>query len=442
MKKILFIYPSKYNINNKLIKKKFSFMPARSLPYLAALTPPKFDCRIMDESVEDINFNEECDLVALGGLLPNVPRAIDIARKYKERKKSVIIGGPGAYSVDKYIESSGCFDSIVLGEADDIWETVVDDFDQGQLKPKYVCGEPPELSKMPLPRYDLLNQDKYIKSFYKPRKIVISIETSRGCPHSCKFCLVTNYFGKKMRYRPISEVVDEIKFHGIKFFGFSDDNIAINYKRSEELFKALKPLNVKWLGQFDTNIIRKPELLKLAAESGCVRAFVGIESLNEENLKGVNKKHNTRHSFKDIAKAFKKANIEIVASLIFGLDSDTPDKINWTIDQMISNCMGTITPWILTPIPKTETYDELKKEGRLLHGNYSLFDGTNCVIHPKLMSPRELEDIYWKVYKKFYGLYPIFSRIKNGAKHSLVSTVLNNLHFRNRVYKKIHPFSS
>ena len=97
-----------------------------------------------------------------------------------------------------------------------------------------------------------------------------------------------------MRYRPIGEVVEEIKHHGSKFVMFTDDNIAVNPSRARELFLALKPLNIQWLAQFETSVASQPELLRLAYESGCASAFVGIESLTRSNLNSINKSQNTK----------------------------------------------------------------------------------------------------------------------------------------------------
>jgi len=196
-KKILFIYPTSYDSQGRIIKSKKSFIPSRTLPYLAALTPTQYDASIIDELIDDINFNEKFDLVALTGMLRNMPRAIDIAREFQKRGTPTIIGGVGAFSIQEDIEKSNAFSSIVIGEVDELWEVILRDFEQGKLKKLYKSSGLPELKALPAARFDLLNQKKYLKSFIDLKSDVLPIETSRGCPHNCRFCLVTRYFWKK-----------------------------------------------------------------------------------------------------------------------------------------------------------------------------------------------------------------------------------------------------
>lgn len=438
-KKILFIYPSSYDSQHRVIKSRKSFIPSRTLPYLAALTPRQYETRIVDELVDSLNFNEDVDLVALTGMLRHMPRAIDIAREFRKRGKPTIIGGLGAFAIQNEIEKSGAFNSLVMGEVDELWKTILDDFDRGELRRYYECTHHPQLKGLPLARFDLLDLRKYMKSFWDRKHSVIPIETSRGCPHNCSFCLTTRYFGKKMRYRPIGEVVEEVKYHGAKFVMFTDDNIAVNPVRARELFLAIKPLGVHWFGQFESRVAENPELLRLAAESGCRSALVGIESLIRANVYSIDKSQYTKLDFKDVAKGFKEAGILLLASLIFGMDHDTPEVIEWTIEQMISNDVEAVIPWMLTPIPRTSLYDDYKNEGRLIHENYSLYDCWHPVIRPKQMTWNELEGSFWGGLKRFYNLRFILLRVWRQKRWG-IPAFLYSLYFRQQVRKGLHPF--
>lgn len=409
-KKILFIYPSSYDTNQKIIKSRKSFMPSRSLPYLAALTPKRYNVRIVDEIVENVNFNEDVDLIALGGMMRNTLRAIDIAKGFHSRGKQVVIGGVGAYSLRDKIEKSNFFSSHIVGEVDKSWEIILDDFEHNKLKPVYECKTPDTLENLPWARFDLLNRKKYLPLGGKGNPFM-PIETSRGCPRNCKFCLVSNYFGRKMRYRPIGEIIEEIKNQPSRFIFFTDDNIGFDRKRAKELFLALKPLDIIWYGQFESNVIEDPELLRLAREGGCVGALVGIESLIECNLHSINKSQNIKFKIYHIAKAFKEANIPLIASMIFGFEGDSSKIINWTMDSLIKNDVDVVMPWMLTPFPGTQLFDECKKEGRLIHENYSLYDGWHPVIKIKTMPPKELEKAYWHSLRRFYNLGLVLKRL-------------------------------
>lgn len=191
-KKILFIYPASYDSENRLIKSGYSFLPFRTLPYLAALTPERYETRIIDELVDEVHFDEDADLVALTGMIRHMPRAIDIAREFKKRGKTVIIGGLGAFSLQDLIEKSGVFDSLVIGEADELWKEILDDFEAGRLKSRYECTNSPTLENLPNARFEMLNRKKYIKSFVGLKDPIIPVETSRGCPHNCNFCILSS----------------------------------------------------------------------------------------------------------------------------------------------------------------------------------------------------------------------------------------------------------
>ncbi len=439
-KKILFIYPSSYDAQNRLIKSRYSFVPSRTLPYLAALTPSNYEARIIDELVDDLNFGEDVDLVALTGMLRHIPRAIDIAKEFRKRGVPSIIGGVGAFSLRNVVEESGAFESFIIGEVDETWGEILNDFEKGRLKSCYERPVPPQLSGLPRARFDLLNRRRYMRSFVNLKEPIIPVETSRGCPHNCRFCLVTRYFGKKMRYRPIGEVIDEIKYQGAKYILFTDDNIAINPARARELFQAIKPLGIQWLGQFESRMIGSPELLRLAAESGCRTALVGIESIEKDNLISIDKHQSAKLDFKDIVNGFKEAGIDLFASLIFGMDHDTAETIDRTIEQSIELNIDAIIPWMLTPMPGTACYDDFKKDNRLTHENYSLYDFWHPVIRPKKMSPAEFEKHYWQGLRRFYSLHSILQRAWCGKKLN-VTWLLCSLYFRQQVRRGLHPFA-
>jgi len=439
-KNILFIYPSSYDTRGRLIKSRKAFIPSRTLPYLAALTPNRYECQILDELVEEINFDTNADIIVFTGMLRHIPRAIDIAREFKKRKKITIIGGVGAFAVKDMVKKSGAFDCQIVGEVDDLWPSVLDDLEHGKLKDRYECLHTTQLKSLPHARFDLMNDKKYMRAFWDRKHPIVPIETSRGCPKACEFCLVSRFFGNKMRYRPVEEVVEEIKYQGSKFVMFTDDNIAINPDRARELFLAIKPLKIQWLGQFEASTIEHPELLRLASESGCASALVGIESLVEDNLRSVNKGHNIKFSLKDIMAAFRQADIPLLASLIFGLDYDTPETIEWTIEEMIANDVNAILPWIFTPTPGTLSYDRIKNEGRILHKNYSLYDFWHPVSRPKSMTADQLEEAFWRGLKRYYSLPLIWERLVTSKKDEIPAT-LYHLYFYWKIRRGLHPLA-
>lgn len=439
--RVLLVQPSSYDLHGRVIKSRLGFVPPRTMPYLAAMTPPHFEVRIVDEAVEDLDLNTDADLVALTGMLHHIPRAIDIGRHFRHRGIKTVIGGVGAYAAEEQVRASQAFDSVVHGEAESVWNVVLDDWAAGRLKERYDASTAPDIARIPFARFDLLRLDRYVKWPPGSRMPVLPIETSRGCPNNCRYCLVTRYFGRKMRYREIGDVLDELRHQGARQYLFSDDNIAANPNRARELFLAIKPLKIQWIGQFESRIARQPELLRLAAESGCRSAFVGVESLNADNLAAMGKSQNSRIGLKELSEAFRSHGIIIMASLIFGLDNDTPESIRQTVEQLIDHDIDTLIPWMLTPIPKTPVYDEYKTANRLVHENYSLYDAIHAVIRPKGMDTKCLEETYWRSLRRFYGVPAILRRVLHAKKSRLVELIYN-LRVRRQVRRGLHPFSN
>ncbi len=240
---------------------------------------------------------------------------------------------------------------------------------------------------------------------------MIPLFTTRGCPYGCKFCSVTKYFGKTFRVKPISNVLKEIDEAPTNSFIFVDDNIAVNPDYCKELFKALRPYDIRWLSQASTRILNNPELIGLAAEAGCTGLFIGLESINRDGLKFVRKGFNNVDDYGELFSLLRAAGIEPMASIIFGLDGDSLEQFKATLEFFNKNKVGLATFFILTPLPGTDMYAEMKKEGRILCDDWSMYDTCNVVFEPNGFSHEELLDTYWKLYQKYFPIANIAIRI-------------------------------
>jgi radical SAM superfamily enzyme YgiQ (UPF0313 family) len=443
-KRVLIINPTSYGKDGALVKSPKAYAPMRTPYYLAALTPERFDIRVVDELVEDLDFSEEVDLVALTGMLHNIPRMYDIAEEFRRRGKPTVAGGVAVYALRQEILSKNPFTSVAIGEGENLWEGILEDFERGALQPVYESPGPVSLDGMRLARWDLLKREKYMKSFVDRKNPLFTVETSRGCPHACSFCLVSRYFGRKVRYRPVSEVVEEVRNLGGKFIVFCDDNILVNTSRAEELFQALKPLGIKWISSFDCTAVKHPEVLRQAAKSGCVGAFIGMESLLPENFESVNKRQNARTDFQDVVQSFREAGIVPILHMIFGMEHDTPETIQWTFDRLIENKVEVVIPWILTPLPGTPLHEQVEEAQKLLHKDYSLYDACHCVLRPASMTPEQLEESYWDGIKRFYSRPNIFKRLLFRRDllrtlHVVVPALLSNFYMAGLVRRGLHP---
>jgi radical SAM superfamily enzyme YgiQ (UPF0313 family) len=390
-----------------------------TLTMLAALTPPDVEVKITDENVEPIDFEEDVDLVGVTGMVMHAPRAYQIAQKFRQRGIPVVMGGPHASSLPH--EAKEHVDTVVIGEAEDVWEGVIEDFKNGCLKPFYKADAFCSMERLPFPRLDLLRKDAYMT--------INCAQTTRGCPHQCDFCHVTHFFGKTYRCRPVDEVIEEVKRLEGDFLVFIDDNIAGNRRYAKELFTRLKPLKKKWASQASMTLTRDPELLKLAAESGCVSLFIGVESLSEENLKDVNKAFNQVHQLEEAMKAVHDHDIMVVAGLIFGLDHDDEGVFERTLRFCERNRIELPSFFLLTPLPGTALFQRMESEGRLLHKDWAQYNGATVVFKPRLMTEETLQRGFNWACKEAYSWGSIFKRVFH-PQQRFFTRVLSNVAYR------------
>jgi radical SAM superfamily enzyme YgiQ (UPF0313 family) len=390
-----------------------------TLTTLAALTPPGIDVKITDENVEPIDFEEEVDLVGITGMVMHAKRAYEIAKRFRERGIPVVMGGPHASSCS--VEAKEHVDSVVIGEAEPVWSTLINDLQEGRLKPFYKAETYPSLSGIPSPRLDLLRKEAYMT--------VNCVQTTRGCPHQCDFCHVTHFFGKTYRCRPIDEVIRDVERLSGEFTVFIDDNIAGNRQHAKELFERLKPLKKKWAGQASLTLTRDPELLKLAAESGCVSLFVGMESLSPENLKEMNKSFNRAHQYEEALRALHDHDIMVLAGFIFGLDHDDEGVFERTLRFCERNRIELPSFFVLTPLPGTPLFQRMESEGRLLHKDWSKYNGATVVFRPKLMTEETLQRGFNWLCKEGYSWGSIVRRVFH-PQQRFFTRVLSNIAYR------------
>ncbi len=390
-----------------------------TLTALAALTPPEIEVKITDENVEPIDFEEDVDLVGVTGMVMHAPRAYEIARKFRQRGIPVVMGGPHASSVP--LEVKEYADAVVIGEAENVWEGLIEDFKKGYLKPFYKKDNFCSMERLPFPRLDLLRKDAYMT--------VNCVQTTRGCPHQCDFCHVTHFFGKTYRCRPVEEVIEEVERLDGEFVVFIDDNIAGNRRYAKELFTQLKALKKKWASQASMTLTRDPELLKLAAESGCVSLFMGVESLSTENLKEVNKTFNRVSQFDEAMKALHDHDIMVLAGFIFGLDHDDEGVFERTLRFCERNRIELPTFFILTPLPGTALFQRMESEGRLLHKDWGQYNGATVVFKPRLMTEETLQRGFNWACKEGYSWNSIFKRVFH-PQQRFFTRVVSNIAYR------------
>lgn len=415
--KILLISPT---IDAEKRTNKGLMMPQLALYILEGLTPCEHEVKIVEEEAEDIDLEYECNLVGISCMTANAPRAYELCHEFKKRGKTVVLGGVHPSILpDEALEHADC---VVMGEAEGVWEQLLNDFLCDHLEKTYHDPKPD------LGKYVPKDFSKIIKKgFFN----VFPIMTTRGCPYNCDFCCVTNLFGKKIRHVPIENVVRDIQESGAKNFMFLDDNIIGHPKYAKELFKAIKPLNIIWVGQASVSLLVKDdELMQLAADSGCKALFFGIESVSEEQLQTMRKAFNEIKHMEDAFKKIKKMHILIHASMVFGFDNDTKEIFNDTVRFLIKNKVSTVSFNVLTPYPGTKIYNDLKRDNRLTTTDWRYYDHNTVVFKPKNMTPYELQMGKVNARKKFYTISSILKRLPGNLYNLVLYFATNYGHMK------------
>lgn len=380
---------------------KAFWFPKLGLPTIAANTPPDVEVRIVDECVEDIDFNVDVDLVGISVMTYLAPRAYEIAARFRARGVKVVLGGIHVSMCPE--EAKEHADSIVVGESEKTWPILVEDFRRGELKSLYEEKDLPKLENLPIPRRELFKPNSYWTTN--------CVQTSRGCPFACDFCTVTIFGGNQFRLRPIEQVIEEVKRLKKGFVVFVDDNIAGNKAYAKQLFKALIPLKINWGSQASLTMARDPELLDLAAKSGCTALFIGVESISEENLAAANKRFNKVDKYKEEFRRFHDYGILIQTGMIFGFDHDDESAFERTVEFLEENNIELAMFNILTPLPGTNLYKRMDAEGRIIDRDWSHYDGRHVVFKPKLMTPETLQEGFLWAYHKFFSYPSMIKRI-------------------------------
>jgi radical SAM superfamily enzyme YgiQ (UPF0313 family) len=392
-----------------------------SLTTLAALTPVDIDVEVIDGRMGDIDYNTPVDLVGVTGLTSEIPNAYQVADRFRQKGIKVVMGGVHVSALpDEALQHA---DSVVVGEAELVWKELIEDFKTGRLKPIYKADSLVDMKEVSVPRRSLLNYDMYT-SFS-------TLQATRGCPFNCDFCTVTNFFGNSYRFRPVEDVIREIKGLPDRNVILLDDNIVGRPSYAKELMTAMTPLKIKWGSQASITLARDDELLSLYAKSGGRYVFIGFENLSVENLKSVQKGWNTVENYESAIKKIHDAGIDIIGSFIFGLDHDDVSSFRTVLNFIMSNKIDVAMFNILTPFPGTKLYESLEKEGRIFDRDWGKYHTSSVVCKPLLMTAEELQEGYYWIFREFYSYANILKRVFRSHKNILSRAALNYSYRRN-----------
>ncbi len=405
--------------DRSLLGSDFYFrLPSLGLLKLASLTPPDWEVTIIDEKVEPIDFSRDAELVGVTAMTPVAKRGYAIADRFRSRGIPVVMGGMHVSKLPE--EALRHCDSVVIGEAEDLWDRLIADLEAGRLQKIYRHeNNYPCLARRPLPDWDLYRDKRYLPVHF--------IETTRGCPFNCEFCSVTSSFGGKFRNRPVDDVEREIqnmkpfpgRFTWQNLVFFNDDNIISNKRHARELLTRMIPYKLDWLGQTSVDMAQDDEMLALCRKSGCMGLLVGFESLSAETLKSVSKGVNKPQQYLEVVKRMHDHGIGVKGSFIFGFDTDDEGVFERTLEFAAKAKIDVVYYSILTPYPGTALYEKMVAEGRIIDYDWDHYNTHNVVFQPKLMTPEKLFEGYWAAFRESFSCPGIFRRMwGNGTKYN------------------------
>ncbi|MDO5096597.1 MAG: radical SAM protein [Peptostreptococcaceae bacterium] len=426
---------SPYDNDKNPIKKSRLYFVGLAMPLLAALTPPDWTVEIIFETIEDIPFDTDADLIGIGSMGHAVVRSIDIAKEFKRRGKTVFMGG---YMVSLMAQEAKKYcDTVIIGDGEFSYPQMIKDFEEGNLKSEYQM--PISEINTPLPRFELV-LDKKIGD-------MLPVQAGRGCPKSCSFCSVYCLYKNKYIRRPIQDVVrdiEHIRSLGFRKFMLLDDNIMSDRNYMMELLDYIIPFRMQWMSQCSIEIGKDDELLKKLAKSGCTTLSFGLESILQESLDSMNKSWARVQDYPKLIRNIQRHGIDISTEMVVGADGDTIESIRQTADFIRKNKIVVPRFYILTPIPGTKYYDEMKAQNRIYIQDMYSYNGSQAVHIPKNMTPEELTEEYWALYNKVFELRSILERtilrkefFKQPARYLFYLGA--NLYYRYQIKRRITP---
>lgn len=385
-----------------------------------------YEVTVMVEAVRpfDMDMVRQADLVGISAITPTAMRSFELADELRAGGQRVVMGGPHVtHLADEGLEHA---DYVVRGEGEEALPALIRAI-EGQLPLDEVpnlsflrdgvavhnvlAALQPDLDRWPTPDLTLV-QGFGAMNLLGMRKI-IPVQTSRGCPHDCSFCSVTTTFGRRMRYRSIERIREQLLSYdlGKSMIFFYDDNFAASPARAREVVAMLRTLPGKlhWSAQVRADIARDPELLQEMRDAGCIQFYLGLESVNQDSLDAADKRQDLEQTREHIRR-IHDVGIRVHGMFVFGFDTDGEGTLERTVAFARELALSTVQFLILTPLPGSRTYRELEAQGRLLSRNWDHYDAHHVAFQPVKVTPAELQRWQKVGHEQYYRLWPTLKR--------------------------------
>ncbi len=363
-----------------------------TLTTLAALVPEEAEAeiKIYDETAGKIPLDIDADLMGITCITGTAPRCYAYADYFRSRGITVFMGGVHPSMLPD--EAAQHADVVFTGFSEQTFPQFIRDYMSGSYKKLYAQNCDFSIENRPLPRRELLNKKRYIT--------INTVEAIRGCCHRCSFCAYPAAFGHPVYKRPVKEVVAEIEALHSRHVLFPDVNLIADRAYALELFSAMIPLKIMWVGLVTSAVGIDDELITVFRKSGCKGLLIGFESITQESQRYIHKGVNRVDGYVDLMKRLHDNGILVQGCFAFGGDEEDTSVFERTVEAVIKAKIDLPRYSILTPFPRTELYAQLEREGRITERNWAMYDVQHCVFRPKKMTKEQLEegtDLAWRL---------------------------------------------
>ena len=407
--KIVFVYPrfNKYlddvpedlrGVASPIIG-QFTTPPSLGIPLLCALTPPEHEIEVVDDNRDDpVDFDAEADLVAINCFTPQATRAFELARGYRATGHQVVMGGIFPTALPR--ECAEHVDSVNIGEGERTWPRILEDAAAGQLRPVYRGGARFDLANLPVPRRDAL----YAKAGYDWHAALVQI--ARGCGFNCAMCTIPSHFGYRERLRPVANIVAEIEQLAYDQVYLADDTLFLENRRvagwARELLEALVPLRKRLFVASTPALNVSREFLELLAEAGGTTFYctLNVDPVSIHALKGDDARSVDRVC--ELVQTVEELGMNFFASFAVGREWDDEGVGDRVLDLSQRAGIRTAEFFVFTPFPGSPEFDRMVSQDRLLHRDWSRYNGANVVARPMQMTPQRLEQLFHQLWRDFY----------------------------------------
>lgn len=426
--KILLVSPKGplYRKKGGIFKRSLRYQPL-TLTTLAALVPAELNAEItlIDEGIMELPEKVEADLIGLTVITGTAKRSYELADEYRAQGFKVVLGGPHVTLLPE--EAMEHADAICIGYSEQSWPKLLRDFSDGKMEKIYRQSDDFSLADpdMPFPKREMFDAKNFLTQSV--------FEATRACAHDCEFCVAPAAWGRKQFQHPVEWVVEDIRQFvqktGKRKLIFVDLNLVSDLDYAKRLFTALIPLNVQWFGLSTVIIAHHPELMELMARSGCKGLLLGLETVTSASLQDANKRFNGSVDYKSVIADLHRLGISVQGCFVFGLDHDTVDVFDATVEFALDAGVDLPRFAVLTPFPGTPLYKRLDSENRILIRDLDLYDAQHVVFQPAKMTVKELTEGHERAWKKIYQYNSIAKRLWK-AKNFNPLAITANLSYR------------